>query len=189
MEKIEFKNIYTLDCEATSLSNNSYPIEIGWSSLFLKDKMSFLINLPQSCLIDWNKKSEEIHKINILDLKNGLLPHDVCHLLNDKFSSDGIFVFSDNPYWENKWIRALFDLSKIECKFVVFDYFHLYNSLFLLISKKFSSSEVEDIVSFIKDEIQTKYLHLHRAGPDSYQMAVILYFLYCKYNNLTPELL
>ena len=101
------KNPFFLDFEASSLSWESYPIEVAWGN----DKSnieSYLIS-PESILTwnDWNVESQKIHKISRQELINsGVSPDSVCEHMVKKLSN--CVVYTDNPDWEGLWTRALF---------------------------------------------------------------------------------
>jgi hypothetical protein len=100
-------NHFFLDFEASSLSWESYPIEVAWGNE-LSNIMSYLIS-PESIdsWTDWNPESEKIHKINRLELiESGTNPTKVCELIANDLSSN--VVYTDNPDWDSLWLRRLF---------------------------------------------------------------------------------
>ena len=109
-----------LDCEASSLTEVSYPVEIGWGS-DLKSIKSCLINpslYPES-YTDWNEKSEKIHGLSRQFLReNGESPESVACQLND--SLNGEVVYSDSNF-DKFWCDRMFYAAKIKREFEIKD--------------------------------------------------------------------
>lgn len=95
-----------LDFEASSLSQESYPIEVAWN-----DKngqiFSYLIR-PFELWCDWSKESENIHGITQEILHDdGLSVNAVCDEL-EKAIGDGV-MYSDAVDFEHHWMQKLFE--------------------------------------------------------------------------------
>lgn len=93
-----------LDFEASSLSDGSYPITAG---LVINGEVNYWIIKPQSDWIDWSLASQSIHGIKRSYLiKNGLSASQVAEEIKLLLRNNPI-VYSDNPYWESRWLRCL----------------------------------------------------------------------------------
>lgn len=113
--KIKKKEIIVLDCEASGLSNESYPIEIGVSTY--TDSFSFLIK-PELEWNYWSVEAENIHKIKREELyKNGISVYEAAKILNERLQ--GEIIFSDSDVFENFWLDKLFAAADMNKAFYV----------------------------------------------------------------------
>jgi hypothetical protein len=105
-----------LDFEASSLSSNSYPIEVAWS---LSDASieSYLISpAGMEHWTDWSMLSETIHGISRNKLlTDGKSPQWICQRMNDQLS--GRCVYTDNPLYDGMWLAELFSAAGHRVKF------------------------------------------------------------------------
>lgn len=96
-----------VDCEASSLSAFSYPIEVALA--FDKGhSQSFLIN-PQTMpnWRDWSESAEKIHGYSQYDLADwGDSAHSVADALAPLI--EGQTLYSDNPEADYMWLKKLF---------------------------------------------------------------------------------
>lgn len=93
-----------LDFEASSLSEESYPIEVGW---VFEDgrEMAYLIR-PAPSWLDWDAAAEAMHGISRARLLAEGTPHeDVCDRLVAMF--EGNVVHASSPSWDGKWLSML----------------------------------------------------------------------------------
>ena len=107
------EKLFFLDFEASSLSWESYPIEVAWGNE-LSNIESYLIS-PESIESwkDWNPESEKIHNISRLKLiQSGINPSKVCEMVTQNLSN--CIVYTDNPCWDSLWIRRLFISCNID---------------------------------------------------------------------------
>jgi hypothetical protein len=96
--------IVFVDFEASSLSKQSFPLEVGW---VFEDERSF------SCLIhpapdwtDWSDKAEAIHRISKSELqREGISAEKVAQMMLDTLS--GHDLFASAPSWDGKWLSVL----------------------------------------------------------------------------------
>lgn len=110
---------YVIDVEASGLSSNSYPIEIGWGHRAdSKSCGSFLIN-PIPEWIHWDDYAENyIHKISRFELKQyGIGVLAAANRLNA--SLQGEKVLSDAAEYDRVWIKKLFNFAGVEMRFLV----------------------------------------------------------------------
>ncbi len=119
LESIPDRPIF-LDCEASSLSAKSFPIEIAWGSELGKIE-SYLINPhTMSGWVDWNEDSQRIHGISFKQLfDEGVDPHWLCQRMNESLA--GSILYSDVPRYDLRWIQALFAACGQTMTFVVGD--------------------------------------------------------------------
>ncbi|MCA1594296.1 MAG: hypothetical protein LC754_17050 [Acidobacteria bacterium] len=103
-----------LDCEASSLSQISYPIEIGFS---LPDGTvrAYLIR-PEWDWSDWDFNAESVHGLSREEIMAHGLPADhVARLLNDALG--GRVAYSDAPEFDGFWLERLYEASGVEMEF------------------------------------------------------------------------
>lgn len=99
-----------LDCEASGLSDESYPIEIGWvnKDLIYLEEDSFLIR-PHETWTYWDEYAEkQIHHISREQLfDEGISVKEACERLISKIGTKE-YVYSDAPPYERMWLNKLF---------------------------------------------------------------------------------
>ncbi|MFT2092672.1 hypothetical protein [Paraglaciecola sp. 2405UD69-4] len=103
-----------IDIEASSLTRNSYPIEIA---VRLGDGTSHdsLIK-PIDEWKDWSHQAQAVHGITRDELfLKGKNIIEVCQTLNN--ICEGQTFFSDGWTWDNMWLNRLFDASGISKNF------------------------------------------------------------------------
>jgi hypothetical protein len=96
--------IVFLDFEASSLSDDSYPIEVGW---VFEDGLSetHLIR-PAAAWTDWDEAAEAIHGISRERLAAEGEPHEaVARRILEALSEHEVFVTA--PSWDGKWLSVL----------------------------------------------------------------------------------
>jgi hypothetical protein len=99
-----------IDFEASSLSDNSYPIEVAWNSTDGSVE-SYLIS-PESMpsWTDWDSAAEEVHGIPREELiRNGKSPKWLCEHMA-KQCGGSVFV-SDAPPFDSRWLSVLFSAN------------------------------------------------------------------------------
>ena len=93
-----------LDFEASSLSDDSYPIEVAWVFEDGRDR-SFLLR-PLPAWTDWNDGAERIHGISRARLDaEGTEVATVAHEMVEALS--GHALFASAPSWDGKWLSVL----------------------------------------------------------------------------------
>ena len=98
-----------LDFEASSLSDDGYPIEVGW--VFEDGRSEGHLIKPAPQWVDWDSSAEALHRISRATLEAGV-PHDVvAHRLLDTLSDH--VVYASAPSWDGKWLSALFRAAGI----------------------------------------------------------------------------
>lgn len=138
--EMNIKDLVIIDCEASGLSANSYPIEIGVA--FNEESFGFLIKPPSSWDY-WDLKAEEVHKIKREELyANGISVFDAISILNSQLRD--LTIYSDASDYEELWINKLYSEVGISKNFDIASIYTLdidwamykYNKL------KFSASSV-----------------------------------------------
>ena len=103
-------NYIVIDIEASSLGQNSYPIEFAWGSPS-RVIQSFLINPTRiSSWTDWSVSSQNIHNISYSDLlKEGVTPRKAWNTIVQLFACH--HVYSDKPSYDASWLHAFSALN------------------------------------------------------------------------------
>lgn len=110
-----------IDIEASSLSKESYPIEVAWNNPD-GEILSYLIN-PYSIeeWQDWSEESEKAHGIQREDLYSiGVEPEIIVEKLNKCLCDQD--VYSDAINHDTKWLDRLFSCTKMSRMFNIRDF-------------------------------------------------------------------
>ncbi len=101
--------MYIIDFEASSLSKNSFPIEVAWGRCRNTVKVYLLNPSLMEGWDDWDIRSEQIHRIKKKELLlNGTNPSIVAKKMIGELA--GQDVYSDEPTFDNMWKnRLLYD--------------------------------------------------------------------------------
>lgn len=113
MTAASIENFAILDFEASSLSQESWPIEVGlswianghvqtWSSLIRPD--------PAWDIGDWSQQSAEVHGIPLSDLENAPSAAEVVEAFLNAL--EGRKSVSDAPEFEARWLDRLFRAAR-----------------------------------------------------------------------------
>lgn len=114
-------NFLIVDCEASSLSMQSYPIEVGWSAWESDETGSLLIKSEETRPArDWDSRAEAVHGISRdLVACNGVPASCAAEVV--LALARGRRIIADQPAWDGAWLRLL--LSTIgEAPRQVFDF-------------------------------------------------------------------
>lgn len=104
---VGLKPILFLDFEASSLSANSWPIEIGMAWIEggrVQVKSTVIAPRPDWSLAAWSEASERVHGIPFTEVEAGV-PADIVAAETDWLA--GFDVVSDNPAWDQLWLDRL----------------------------------------------------------------------------------
>jgi hypothetical protein len=94
-----------LDFEASSLSDDSYPIEVGW--VFEDGRGEAHLIRPVADWTDWNPRAEALHKISREALAaDGEPVEAVAQRILDQLADHS--VYASAPSWDGKWLSVLF---------------------------------------------------------------------------------
>jgi len=97
-----------VDCEASSLRQESYPIEIGWCLADTAEVESHLV-VPHADWTDWDPEAEAVHGIGRQVLVDQGLPIDVV-AKRMRTALRGRMLYADGT-WDQRWISRLFDAA------------------------------------------------------------------------------
>lgn len=167
--------IPVIDLEASSLSDNSYPIEVGIfipSDNGLYESYSWLIKPTENWLLnrEWNEKSASVHNISKNEIiENGHLGYDICNKLNSLLL--GTTIYSDAPDYDYKWLKILFDEWNIDMKF---DLGHILYPEDKKLSEKLNKVSYSQFNKIKEKIVKDNNLILHRAGDDSIMLGLIM---------------
>ena len=93
-----------LDFEASSLSDDSYPIEVGW--VFEDDREESWLIRPAEDWTDWAVAAEAVHHISRAQLLAEGAPHDlVARRVLEALGQHQ--VYASAPSWDGKWLSLL----------------------------------------------------------------------------------
>lgn len=96
-----------LDFEASSLSDGSWPIEIGyaWFADGRVETRAILIE-PRAdwSMAEWSEDAARVHGLSLADVRGGA-PAAAVAAETDVFTH--FDVVSDNPAWEQRWLDCL----------------------------------------------------------------------------------
>jgi hypothetical protein len=156
-----------LDCEASSLSTYSYPIEVAWT---LEDgtSESHLIR-PEPTWNDWDADSAAVHGITREDLSaRGVPVLDVARRLHAALV--GCDVHSDAPGSDRVWLGALMrtaGLTMPPLLHVYDSYTSIFRPLVQRLPQSVAASLAKSIVMQAENEIERLPGVRHRAEPDA----------------------
>ncbi len=109
--------MWIIDFEASGLSKQSYPIEVGITNG--SDEYQALIR-PMAHWQYWSDEAEAVHTLSRSQIESvGLDPAHVAHTLNNKLS--GQPVYCDSVQWDAFWCNVLFADNGISRQFEVID--------------------------------------------------------------------
>jgi len=155
-----------LDCEASSLSADSYPIEIAWWDAQVGEIESHLINpykYPES-FTDWSKDAEMVHGLSRMHLSyHGQPPISVAERMNAVL--EGATVYTDAPDFDGFWVRRLMEACKLEMTFYFADINTLLKEI-LPIEYWSVPTGWEALLQLKIDARKATKLPRHRAGND-----------------------
>lgn len=142
-----------LDCEASSLADDSYPIEIAWNNADGTIE-SYLINIalyPDE-YNDWSVDAQALHGISKQYLyEKGHEPQFVVDRMEQQLK--GKKLLTDAPDWDAFWVKRLYESVSKKCELEfgnaigLFHYLEPHNYIYESQARKLAG-------------------HAHRAGND-----------------------
>jgi hypothetical protein len=144
-----------LDFEASSLSDNSYPISAG---LVIGGHVHYWVIKPKYNWIERSSKSEAIHGLSREFIEiHGISADKVLAEISEKLNVYDV-VYSDNPEWEAMWLSSL---GRLDIKIV---------SIYTLITQK----QREHFSLYLDINFLKNNLARHRADHDALAMALTI---------------
>jgi hypothetical protein len=114
-----------LDCEASGLHPDSYPVEVAWYDFETGEQDSFLIK-PADHWNYWDTNAEEIHGLNQGQLvTDGLSVFHATMRLRKALADKA--VYSDAPGYDDFWLQVLFEACDEDVPFPVKSVYDLVN--------------------------------------------------------------
>lgn len=157
--------LIVLDFEASSLSDDSYPIEVGVALALNSDgPIRVWSSLIQPCREwasrnDWDPAAEDVHHIPASLLATGQTPSEVAKALNAIIGPVG-HAYCDGGHYDGLWLECLFKAARLEPSFELWDLARLF-LLNRTLFRRFSS-------------ILDVGLPPHRAGGDAARLCAAL---------------
>lgn len=109
--------VWVIDFEASSLSEKSYPIEVGVTNGQV-DYSALIRPLPQ--WTDWSSESADIHHISRNQLAEyGIRADIVAHELNELLAGETIYC--DSATWDGFWANVLYSDNGLMQRFDIRD--------------------------------------------------------------------
>ncbi len=146
---INLNELIVIDCEASGLDEESYPIEVGVA--MHNDNIEYLIK-PISEWTYWSIKSEAIHNIKRSTLfADGFDVVFVANILNSQLR--GLSIISDSEVYESFWLDKLFRAAKMERNFKIININNLDFDFEKYKEKKLQLSKIIPIHRALNDAI------------------------------------
>ena len=118
------EKLLVIDIEASGLSPDSYPIEVGVHNLTDNEKVYASFIKPLESWEHWDYNAEEVHNIpRDIAVSHGKESKEVCKKLNELLA--GHTVISDSVAFDGMWLDRLFEDSQIEMKFKLVGVFNI----------------------------------------------------------------
>ena len=118
--------IVVVDFEATALTLDSYPIEVGlaWSALPTGpvETWSTLITPDPAwdLTANWDPDAEKVHGITHWDLRSGMPAAAAMEMLN-RLASSATYVWCDGGHYDRYWLHRLSEAAGIKPSFRLAD--------------------------------------------------------------------
>jgi len=160
--------LVVVDFEATALTLESYPIEVGvaravnsadpvssWSALIVPDP-------TWNVSAQWDPDAERVHGISRWELRSGTSARDVMTALN-AWAGDVDIVWCDGGRYDASWLRTLAEAACVEPNFALGD-------LSAVLAANYN--RCDSYLEFISRSAAP-----HRAGPDAERICRALMLL------------
>lgn len=156
----EIEQFATLDFEASSLSENSWPIEVGLSWLEggeVRTWSRLIRPASEWNLADWSPNSAVVHGIPLEDLEDA---PDACKVTKELLTQlGGRRLVSDAPEFETRWLSRLVKAVPLGATPAIKDYHQV------------SFANFSGLALDMLYEALERRPAPHRAGPDSARLA------------------
>jgi DNA polymerase III epsilon subunit-like protein len=156
-----------LDCEASSLGRDSYPIEIGWCVASSGAIESHLI-MPHPDWLDWDPSAQEVHGISRRTLfEQGEPGPRVARRLIEALNSQK--AFSEDEF-DQRWLAAL--CMKADVRPV--PRLQSFEALLDRVLNRIADADVRALqIAHARTRAATYAPRRHRAGPDAFHLRAV----------------
>jgi len=155
-----------LDVEASSLSMDSYPIEVAWSDNQGKIESHLINPYCVDYWDDWDYNAQQIHSISRKQLREeGISPQKLCHRMNSSIAI-GEIIYADGGPFDKNWIDVLFQ-EGTQLGYAKFDIVHS-DAVMLPLLQKIETDEKKcwQLYESLKLEARKMVDGRHRAKVD-----------------------
>lgn len=156
----DIERFATLDFEASSLSDQSWPIEVGLSWLEMGEVRTWSSLIRRAVgwdHSDWSAQSAAVHGIALNDLQDAPSVFVVAAGLITNLA--GRVLVSDAPKFETRWLSRLFETGGLGALPTVEDFHEVSSACFSGLALEMLHETLE------------RRSAPHRAGPDSARLA------------------
>ncbi|WP_374088026.1 hypothetical protein [Methylomicrobium lacus] len=100
-----------LDIEASSLSMDSYPIEVGWSDPEGNIESHLINPYAIEAWTDWDYNAQQVHGLSREQCRQeGIHPEWLCQRMSESVPA-GEILYADGGGFDESWIDVLFSVS------------------------------------------------------------------------------
>jgi hypothetical protein len=155
-----------LDVEASSLSMDSYPIEIAWSDPTGMIESHLINPYAVEEWTDWDYNAQQIHGISRKQCrKEGITPEQLCKVM-DQSIMPGEILYADGGAFDENWVDVLYG----EGSALGHARFRIVHSdavmLTLLMAIEYDEKKRWQLYETLKLEARKKVKERHRAKVD-----------------------
>jgi len=155
-----------LDVEASSLSMDSYPIEVAWSDNYGTIESHLINPYLVGHWTDWDYNAQQIHCISRkLCREEGISPEKLCKRMKNSISR-GEVIYADGGSFDRNWIDVLFQ-EGTQLGYAKFDIVHS-DAVMLPLLQKIEKDEKKcwQLYEQLKLEARKIVKDRHRATVD-----------------------
>jgi hypothetical protein len=172
-----------LDCEASSLGRDGYPIEVAWSvvepanperagSDTAASAVEEVLIRPLPFWTDWDPASEAVHGISRARLEaEGEAAEIAARRIAEAL--DGALVYTDAPSFDGRWLRRLMNDTGVEAAFRVApiqSYLIDVSDVHFVptgpLDAMLLDKRQRDWIGRVVERVKTTHPRTHRAGAD-----------------------
>ncbi|MEJ0023590.1 MAG: hypothetical protein WDN76_09305 [Alphaproteobacteria bacterium] len=154
-------SIVFLDFEASSLSPESWPVEVGYAGACGAEDAFLLSRHREWSMEYWDRNSANLHGISLADLDEFGVPAEAAIDRLAKKLGNAIVV-SDAPDFENHWLRRISTAAGKPTPFVVQDW-----------EEYLPAGQSEAERKALTEQARKQEGVRHRAGPDARVMRAV----------------
>jgi hypothetical protein len=176
VKAVALDRIALVDCEASSLRQVSYPIEVGWCLAKTGEVESYLI-APLNDWDDWDAEAESVHGISRqLLLREGRPAAAVSTRMFEALQ--GLDVYADGS-WDQRWVWRLFQAVDLPAP-VLKPFDRLLDSI-VRPEVDIPADEIARDLARATEQgriIDESYAHAERVAPKRHRAGSDAYYLY-----------